>query len=216
MRRLPLLLGLVLVLSCAGVAPALAGSSNDQDIADSSVLTDSDVSSYGLTEQSPSPNDPPKGAVCKGIRAAEKAADSVPNATTSFGDDLGTLVEDEVSIFKSVKAAKANFALYANKKTVGCAEKSLEDSLKENLEPGSSYKFNGSPQEIPIGDEGIVLPILITITDPAGSVTDQVIELGAFRVGRAFVSMSTLNNGEPFPGSEQLAALIADNLDANL
>jgi hypothetical protein len=62
----------------------------------------------------------------------------------------------------------------------------------------------------------MVLPILVTITDPDGNVTDTVIELGAFRVGRAFVAMDTINVDVPFPGSEQLATIIADNLEANL
>ena len=215
MRRLPLLLGLVLVLSCAWIAPALAGSS-DQDIADGSVLTESDVASYGLSETSPSDEPPPKGAVCSGIRAAEKAADAAPNAVTSFQDDLGTIVDDQVAVFKSVKAARAALAPFLSAKAVKCAEKSLKASLEESLEPGSKYEFNGQAQQIPVGDEGMVLPILVTITDPAGSVTDQVIELGAFRVGRAFVSMNTLNNDEPFPGSQDLATIIADNLEASL
>lgn len=216
MRRLPLLLGLVLVLTTTWIAPALAGSSDDQDIADSSVLTESDVSSYGLSESDPAPDDPPKGAVCKGIRASENAAKDAPNATSSFSDDLGTILEDRVAVFESVKQAKAAMAPYLQTKAIKCAERSLKASLEENLEPGSRYEFNGEPQLIPVGDEGMVLPILVTITDPEGSVTDQVIELGAFRVGRGFVTMNTLNNDEPFPGSESLATTIADNLAAQL
>jgi hypothetical protein len=216
LRRLPLLLGLVLVLLCAWALPALAGSSDDQEIAESAVLTENDVADYGLSETTPSDDPPPSGAVCKGIRASENAADDAPNAVSSFEDDQGTLVEDQVSVFESVKEAKAVMAPYLAKKAIRCAERSLEASLQENLEPGSSYKFNGKPQLIPTGDEGMVLPIVVEITDPEGDVTQRVVELGAFRVGRAFVAMNTLNSDEPFPGSEDLATLIADNLESNL
>jgi hypothetical protein len=216
MRRLSLLLGLVVALSCAWVAPALAGSSDDQDIADASVLTEDDVFFYGLNETEPEPDEPPKGAVCKGIRASEAAADDAPNAEAAFSDAIGTLVENQVSVFETVKQAKAAMAPYLQAKAIRCAERSLEASLQENLEPGSSYEFNGEPELIPIGDEGMVLPILVTITDPDGAVSDRVLELGAFRVGRALATMSTLNTDEPFPGSEDLASLIADNLEANL
>ncbi len=217
MRRLPLLLGLVLVLSCAWALPALAGSSDDQDIADSSVLTESDVADYGLAEDAPSEDAPPSGSVCKAIRAAEKAADRAANATTAFADAEGTvLVEDEVTVFKSPKAAKVAGAAYTGSKAAACLEKVLEEGLQENLEPGSSYEFNGNPDDIPIGDGGTVFQVLVTITDPDGAVTEQYVEVGTFRVGRGFASMTVISTGEPFAGSEALATLIADNLDSNL
>lgn len=216
MRRLPLLLGLLLVLTTAWIAPALAGSGDDQDVADSSVLTEADVSSYGLTESPPTDDEPPKGAVCKGIRASERASFEAPHAISRFEDGLGTIVQDHVAVFETVKQARAAMAPYLQARAIRCAERSLKVSLEENLEPGSQYEFNGEPELIPIGDEGMVLPILVTVTDPDGAVTDQVIELGAFRVGRGFVTMNTLNNDEPFPGSESLATTIADNLAAQL
>jgi hypothetical protein len=217
MRRLPLLLTLVLVLSCAWALPALAGSSDDQDIADSSVLTESDVTDDGLSEDAPSDDPPPSGAVCKTIRAAEKAADRAPNASTAFADTDGTVqVEDQVTVFKNAKAAKVAAAAYTGSKAAGCLEKVLEDGLQQNLPAGSSYEFNGNPEDIPIGDGGTVFQVLVTITDPDGAVTEQYVEVGTFRVGRGFVNMSVISTGEPFPASEDLATLIADNLDSNL
>lgn len=216
MRRLPLLLGLVLALSCAWTLPALAGSSDDQDIAESSVLTEDDVADYGLSETSPSDDPPPSGAVCKGVRAARKAADAAPNATTAFEDDLGTGLENQVTVFKDVKRAKANLAAYATSKTTRCLEGLIETNLRANLDPGSSYEFDGNRQEIPTGDGGIVYPIMLTITDPDGDVSDTVLEIGVFRVGRAVVGMTTSYADEPFPGSEALATTIADNLESNL
>lgn len=215
MRRLPLVLGLVLVLSCAWALPALAGSSDDQDIADSSVLTKSDVADYGLQATDPSDDSTPSGGVCKGIRASEAAADDAPSAVSSFTDYIGTNVEDHVSVFDSVKQAKAAFAPYLTAKALKCAERSLKEGLQD-LPDGSSARYNGERQEIPVGDGGIVLPITLEITAADGETSTSVIELGVFRVGRALVSMSTLNPGEPFPGSEQLATLIADNLASNL
>jgi hypothetical protein len=217
MRRLPILLGLVFALACAWAAPALAGSSDDQDIADASVLTEDDVADYGLEETEPDDSPPPSGSVCKGIRNAELAADDAPNAETAFGDEFGTEVENQVAVFETVKEAKTAMAAFLARKAIRCAEKALEESLQENLDPGSSYEFNGSPELIPIGDEGMVLPILVEITDPDGELSMTVIELGAFRVGRALVLMNTFNPGdEPFPGSEDLATTIAGNLESNL
>jgi hypothetical protein len=221
MRRLPVVLGLVLLLGCAalpvtGIAPALAGSSNDQDIADSTVLTQDDVADFGLTEVPSTSDGPPKGAACKAIRSSEKAADGVPNAASAFEGDFGTNLDNQVSVFKTVKAAKAALAGFMTSKTTRCVEQSLKAGLRENLPAGASAKFNGSPQDIAVGDGGLVYTIDVTTTEADGTVTDQYVELGVFRVGRAFVAMNTINLDEPFPGSQQLATMIADNLEAEL
>lgn len=216
MRRLPLLLGLVLALPCALALPALAGPTDDQAIADGAVLTDADVADYQLRAGDPPDEAPtPSGAVCKGIRASQAAVDDAPSAVSYFTDYISTNVEDHVTVFETVKEAKAAIAPYLTPKAIKCAEKGLKESLKKELPDGASAKFNGERQEIPIGDGGIVLPITVDL-ELNGDTATSVIELGVFRVGRAFVSMSTLNNGEVFPGSEALATTIADNLSATL
>ena len=216
MRRLPLLLGLVLVLSCSWALPALAGSSDDQAIADGAVLTEADVADYGLRAGDP-PDDTstPSGAVCKGVRASQAAADDAPNAVSYFTDYISTNVEDHVTVFETVKEAKAAIAPYLTAKALKCAEKGLKESLRKQLPDGARATFNGERQEIPVGDGGIVLPITVDL-ELNGETSTSVIEIGVFRVGRAFVSMSTLNNGEVFSGSEALATTIADNLSATL
>lgn len=216
MRRLPLLLGLVAVLSCAWALPALAGSSDDQDIADSSVLTESDVADYGLTEVEPSDDPPPSGAVCKQIRNTISTADDLPYAISNFEDESGTSVEDRVTIYPSVKAAQKPLAVYSNSKAARCLEKSIEANLQETLEPGSSYEFDIPRNPIPLGDEAIAYQGTISITDPEGEVTDYYVEFGLVRVGRGLEVLDIENVGAPFAGSKDLATIVADNLESNL
>jgi hypothetical protein len=216
MRRLPLLLGLVLALSCAWVAPALAGSSDDEAIAEDSVLTESDVADYGLTEEEPNEDPPPSGAVCRQIRNVINAADELPHAVTAFSDNAGTDAESRVVVYSSAKAAKKPLKAYSNRKAPRCIESQIESDLQENLEPGSSYEFNLEPSSVPLGDEALVYQGVISITEPDGAVTDLYVEFGLIRVGRGLAVLDFSGVGSPFPGSEDLATIVADNLESNL
>jgi hypothetical protein len=215
MRRLPVLLGLVLALSCAWIAPALAGSDDDA-IAEDSVLTEDDVADYGLTEEEPSDDPPPSGAVCKQIRTVINAADNRPHAVTAFSDNAGTDAESRVVVYPSVKAAKKPLAAYTGSRAARCIESQIESELQENLEPGSSYEFNLEPTPVPLGDESIVWQGVISITEPDGTVTDLYVELGLIRVGHGVAVLDFSGVGSPFPGSEDLATLVVDNLESNL
>jgi hypothetical protein len=155
MRRLPLLLGLVLVLSCAWVAPALAGS-DDDTIAEDSVLTESDVADYGLSEEEPSDDPPPSGAACKQIRTVVNDAEDLPHAVTAFSDNLGTDAESRVVVYPSVKAAKKPVKAYTGRRAARCIEDQIESVLEENLDPGASAEYQLTPTPVPLGDESIV------------------------------------------------------------
>jgi hypothetical protein len=215
MRRLALLLGLVLVLSSAWVAPALAGS-DDEAIAEDSVLTEDDVADYGLTEDEPSDDPPPSGAVCKQIRAVVDAAEDLPHAVTAFSDNAGTNAESRVVVYPSVKAAKKPLAAYTSSKAPRCIEHQIEEDLQENLEPGSSYEFNLEPSTVPLGDETLVYQGVISITEPDGTVSDLYAEQGLIRTGRGLAVLNFSAVGGPFAGSEDLATLVVDNLESNL
>jgi hypothetical protein len=215
MRRLSLLLGLVVALSCAWVAPALAGSSDDA-IAEDSVLTEDDVADYGLSEDEPNDDPPPSGAVCKQIRTVINQADDLPHAVTAFSDNAGTDAESRVVVYPSNKAARKPIKAYTSSKAPACIEHQIETDLQENLEPGSSYEFNLDPTEVPLGDESVVWQGVISITDPEGEVTDLYVELGLIRVGRGLAVLDFSGIGGPFAGSEDLATLVVDNLEANL
>jgi len=217
MRRLLMLLVLGLALACVAAPPALAGS-DDEAIAEDSVLTEADVADYGLFEESDDEDDspPPSGAACRDIRRADRAANRAPSARSAFSDGGSVLVEDRVTILKSVKAARAVLEPYTDPSASDCVEQILEQSLQENLEPGSSYEFNGDATEIDVGDGGVVYQIVVEIEDPDGNLTEVYVELGAFRVGRGFATMSVFADGAPFEGSEDLATIIADNLERNL
>ena len=216
MRRLAVLLGLVLALSCAWIAPALAGSSDDESIAEDSVLTESDVADYGLTEEEPSDDPPPSGAVCKQIRTVVNAADNRPHAVTAFSDNAGTDAESRVVVYPSVRATKKPLAAYLGTRAERCLTSAIESELQENLEPGSSYEFELPVNDIPLGDEGFAYQGVISITEPDGTVTDLYVEFGIIRVGRGVAVLDFSGVGSPFPGSEDLATLVVDNLESNL
>lgn len=213
LRRTSLLAVLVLGLSIGAVAPAFAGVESDDTIAEDAVLTDDDVSSYGLTETDPSDDPPPSGAVCKRVRLAIKAADRASHAQTSFHDSAGTTtVNDEAVIFENAKAAKAQLAAYSDAKAPRCLQSQIKTSLEETLEPGSSYEFSGERIDIPLGDGGFAYQLVISITDPEGTVTDLYAETGLIRVGRGVAVLAFTATGAPFPGSEDLATVVTDRL----
>lgn len=215
MRRLLMILVLGLALACVAAPPALAGS-DDEAIAEDSVLTEDDVADYGLSEDEADDDDtPPNIRACRDIRRADRAANKAPHARSAFSDE-SVIVEDRVAIFKNVKAARAALAPYTDPSGSDCVEQILEESLQQNLEPGSSYEFNGDATEIDLGDGGVVYQVIVEIEDPDGNLTELYVELGAFRVGRGFVTMSVLSDGVPFEGSEDLATIIADKLETNL
>jgi hypothetical protein len=215
MRRLPLLLGLVLVLSCAWAAPALAGS-DDETIAEDSVLTESDVADYGLEETEPDDDPPPSGAACKQVRNVINAADELPHAVSAFGNNAGNDAESRVVVYPSVKAAKKPVKAYTGRRAARCIEDQIESVLEENLDPGASAEYQLTPTPVPLGDESIVWQGVITVTEADGTVTDLYVETGLIRVGRGLAVLDFSGIDAPFPGSEDLATIVVDNLEANL
>jgi hypothetical protein len=216
MRRLSLLLGLVVALSCAWIAPALAGSSDDETIAEDSVLTEDDVADYGLSEDEPNDDPPPAGANCKQIRAVINQADDLPHAVTAFTDEAGTDAESRVVVYPNAKAARKPIRAYTGPRAARCIEDQIESDLEENLEPGASAEYELSPTEVPLGDEAIVWQGLISITEADGTLNELYVELGLIRVGRGLAVLDFSALGSPFAGSEDLATLVVDNLEANL
>ncbi len=215
MRRLPLLLGLVLTLSCAWAAPAIAGSS-DEAIAEDSVLTEDDVLDYGLVETDPSDDPPPSGAVCKQIRNVINDAEDTPHAVTAFTDEAGTDAESRVVVYDSVGDAKRPIKAYSGARAPRCIEQQIESDLEENLEPGDSAEYELEPTSVPLGDDSIVWQGVISITEADGTITDLYVETGLVRVGRGLAVLTFSAVGAPFSGSEDLATLVVDNLESNL
>ena len=215
-RRLSLLGLLVLGLTVGVTGPAFAGTESDDAIAADAVLTEDDVSTYGLTETQSSDSPPPNAPACKKIRAANKAADRAANAESEFGDSGGTRVGDKVIVFSGVKAAKAQIAAYSDAKAAKCLETTIKKSLEENLEPGSSSRFSGDKVALQLGDDGFVYTIGIEVTDPQGSVSTLYLEAGLIRVGRGVIEMDTFASDAPFPGSEDLATVLTDRLSESL
>lgn len=210
-----LLAGLTLGASAGSVA--FAGSSDDQDIADASVLTEDDVTDYGLEEVTPDDDElPPNVPECKKIRALDKAADRRPNATTQFSDDAGTTVVSKVVIYPSTASARAAVKAYASDDGGDCLSAIIDDSLQQNLDPGSDYKFDGEPFDPDLGDSSIVYQVTITVTDEDGNESEVYLEVGLIQVANGLAQLSFQAPDTPFDGSEDLATLVVDNLTSNL
>lgn len=219
MVRRTLLLFLVagLALGASAGSVAFAGSSDDQDIADASVLTEDDVIDYGLEETSPEDDElPPNVPECKKIRALDKAADRRPSAETAFTDDAGTDATSKVIIYPSARAARASVVAYTGSNGEECLSATLERNLEENLDPGSNAEFDGEALEVELGDSSIIYQIIVTITDTDGNVAEIYLELGLIQVGNGLAQLSFQAVDAPFDGSEDLANLVVDNLTANL
>jgi hypothetical protein len=216
LRRPTLFLLLTAGLVLGASAPAPAGSSDDEAIAEDSVLTEGDASQFGLSETEPGDDPPPSGSACKKIRAARRAADRRPNAETAFGDESGNMAQSEVIVFKSERAARVPITAFSTGTAEDCLSEQLEQNLEENLDPGVSAEFSGERTEVPLGDDSVVYQIVIALTGADGSTSEVYVEFGVIRVGRAVAVLDFQGVGAPFAGSEPLASLVVDNLEANL
>ena len=216
LRRTSLLLLLTAGLVVGAVAPAFAGSVDDQTIADDAVLTEDDVFDYGLEESSPDEDLPPSVRACRRVRSVQRAANRRPNAISSFDDGGATQAESKVVVYPSERPAESVITAYSSSSAADCLEAVVDRALQDNLEPGSDYEFSGEPIEVPLGDESIVYQITATITSPDETITDLYVELGVIRVGRGIAFLQFTGVDAPFEGSEDLATIVVDALAGGL
>jgi hypothetical protein len=206
-----------LALGASAGSVAFAGSSDDQDIADASVLTEDDVADYGLEETEAEDDTlPPNVPECKKIRALDKAADRLPSAITQFTDEAGTTAASKVIVYPSVRAAQGPIKAYASDDGADCVGAIIDESLQENLDPGSDYEFDGESIDPELGDNSIVYQITITVTDADGNESEVYLEVGLVQVANGLAQLSFQAPDAPFDGSEDLATIVVDNLTSNL
>jgi hypothetical protein len=206
-----------LTLGAASGSVAFAGSNDDQDIADASILTEDDVADYGLEETSPADDELPANVpACKKIRALEKAENRRPSAVSEFTDGEGTTADSKVVVYPSVRAARALVVAYTGSTGEDCLSATLERNLDENLDPGVDAEFDGGPVDVEIGDSSIVYQITVTITDEDGSTAELYLDLGLIQVGRSLAKLAFQDPAEPFAGAGSLASIVVDNLETNL
>jgi hypothetical protein len=216
-RTLLFLLVAGLALGASTGSVAFAGSSDDQDIADASILTEDDVADYGLEEGSPDDDElPPNVPACKKIRTLGKAADRRPSAVSAFTDNAGINAASKVIIYPSARAARAPVVAYTGDDGEECLGATLDRNIEAILDPGSDYEFEGGAVDVELGDSSIVYQIVVTITDEAGNISELYVELGLIQVGNGLAQLSFQAVDAPFEGSEDLATLVVDNLTANL
>jgi hypothetical protein len=208
---------------CAGLvagtaSAAVAGSSDDQDIADASVLTEDDASDFGFVGERVTNEilSPPNVPECKKIRALDKASDRAPNAETAFTDGTAINVTTKVTVYPSARAARALVRAYTGSSGEECLDATLERNLRKTLDPGSEYEFTSEAIDVPLGDSSIGYRVVITVTDSAGNSFALYVEGGLIQVGRGLVQQTVQSPDAPFDGSEDLATIVTDDLTENL
>lgn len=215
-RRISLLTLLIVGLVAGGSLQSVAfagSSSDDQTIAEDSILTEDDVADYGLEEGEVDDDLPPNVSECKKIRTLIKAADKRPNAGSMFEDGEGTFAQSQVYIFPSAARAQAPLKAYATGSGPDCVEATIEASLEEQ---GLEGEFSGESIDVGLGDDNVVYQITLTVTDEDGETQEVYLELGLIRVGNGLAVLQFQAPGAPFDGSEDLATIVVDNLTTNL
>ncbi len=215
LRRISLLTVLVVGLVAGGSMHsfAFAGSSDDQAIAEDSVLTEDDVADYGLEETSVDDSLPPNTSECKKIRTLIKAADKRPNAGSAFEDGEGTHAQSQVFVYPSAARAQAPLKAYATGSGPDCIEATIEANLQEN---GLEGEFSGEQVDVGLGDDNVVYQITVSASDEDGNTQDLYLEFGLIRVGNGLAVLQFQAPDAPFDGSEDLATIVVDNLTTNL
>jgi hypothetical protein len=213
-RTLLFLLVAGLTLGASVGSVAFAGSNDDEDIAEASVLTEDDVADYGLEEEKPVEDGlPPNVPACKKIRALDKASDRLPSAESQFSDGDGTTAFNKVLIFSSARAARASIAAFASDNGGDCVAANLDRALSDAFE---EYEFDGESIDVDLGDNSIVYQIIATVTDEDGDSGEIYIEVGLIQVDNGLIQLAFQAVDAPFDGSEDLATLVTDNLESNL
>lgn len=213
MRRLPVLLAVPFALTAlvggALAAPALAGSSDDQEIADDSVITAADVPS-AFEEMKPATDQEFDAPACAAIRKSAKTINAAPNAEVAFGaeaDSEYAQIENKVTVFPKAAKAKAVYAPYAASKAVTCLEQAFTEAvLSQN--PDADVEVDLSSFEPDLGDDSVGYEGKVS----GGPEDEFYVEIRMVRVGRATNSFFIVNSAKA-PPSDDVEAIVTAGVD---
>jgi hypothetical protein len=100
-RLIPAVLALLLPVLLAGPATAGLETSEDQQIADESVLTSSDVPLGFEAFADDEDDEPQRGSKCKAVNRASKQLNRAPHNEASFSQGRTSLINNQVSVFET-------------------------------------------------------------------------------------------------------------------
>lgn len=204
-------LALVLASGAVVATPVAAGAGGrgaDQDIATESVLTADDVPTGFAQAPAGSDETPSRGPKCKALTKAAKALNAAPNEEVAFRNSAKALINNQVSVFETPKAAKAAYAGYATKSTETCLEQGFEESYREQLDdPNAEVEVNVLRYEPDLGDASVGYDLEIGIA--AGGDTGVLYgTLEVAQLGRAVSGYAFLQENELF-ASDTIVAVTA-------
>jgi hypothetical protein len=214
MRRLPVLLAVSLALTAlvggALATPAAAGGSDDQEIADDSVITAADVPS-AFEEVKPATDQEFDAPACAAIRKSAKAINAAPNAEVAFGveeEPEYAQIENKVSVFPSAAKAKAVFAPYGASKAITCLEQAFTEAVTSQ-NPDADVDVDLSTFDPDLGDASVGYEGRVS----GGAEDEFYVEIRMIRVGRATDSFFIVNSAKP-PPSDDVEAIVTAGVDS--
>jgi hypothetical protein len=201
------LLGMIAVFVAMVPAGATARS-DDQQIADDSVLTIDDVPSVFKASKVDSSDDPAPGKACKDIRKARKAINAAPNGEVEFqtepGSQGGAFINNKVAVFKSKKAARSAITSYSTRSTPDCFRKTYEDIFAKQLDDPKArvdVQVTQNINKTGLGDADLGYDMRIDAS-AGGQSQSFYVELELIRVGRAFDGFAFFNSGSRPPAND--------------
>jgi hypothetical protein len=216
MRRLTVVLTtplMVVALVALAFAPsAFAGGSDDQQIADDSVITASDVPS-AFDEVKPAEDQEFDAPACATIRKSAKAIDAAPNKEVAFGVEEGkeyAQIENKVSVFSTAAKAKAVYAPYASPKALTCLKQAFTESIRQQR-PNAKVTVDLEVFEPDLGDQSVGYEG--SVSAGSGDANDFFVEIRMVRVGRGLDSFFIVNSSGP-PPSDDVESLVTAGVDS--
>lgn len=202
MRRFPHVLaaGVIVLGVCAAAAPAGADRANDQQIADSAVLTSDDVPGFEPHTNADAPL--PKVPECRGLERARKQLEAAPNKEVDFRTPSEAQdVNNQVSVLSSTKRAKQILQAYKSPKAADCFTTTYRTGITSKTQ-GVDVTVDVAPAAFGSGDESgdESVGYNLTVTATKGSESQTLhLSLALARVGRAVAAYGFADESGTIP-----------------